>query len=179
MPAPTTRAKFVAAAAVSLAVVLLAPLVALADFPYPKPPPGTDPSAFGRYAFLPQKEPPEVPNDFNDDWKLSSGKTGEAAIDSSPQELFGVRGASVDKAWQVTTGRPDVRISVLDSGIRWQDALPDLVNKFFINRGELPRPKGSWAYDKNRDGVFNVQRLCGRPARHATATGTGCSTRRT
>ncbi len=147
----------------SLAVVLLAPLVALADFPYPKPPPGTDPSAFGRYAFLPQKEPPEVPNDFNDDWKLSSGKTGEAAIDSSPQELFGVRGASVDRAWQVTTGRPDVRISVLDSGIRWQDALPDLVNKFFINRGELPRPKGSWTYDKNRDGVFNVQDYAGDP----------------
>ena len=163
MPAPSTRAKFVAAAAVSLAVVLLAPLVALADFPYPKPPPGTDPSAFGRYAFLPQKEPPEVPNDFNDDWKLSSGKTGEAAIDSSPQELFGVRGASVDRAWQVTTGRPDVRISVLDSGIRWQDALPDLVNKFFINRGELPRPKGSWTYDKNRDGVFNVRDYAGDP----------------
>ena len=161
MPAPRTRAKFLAAAAVSLAVVLLVPLVARADFPYPKPPPGTDPSAFGRYAFLPQKDPPEVPNDFDDDWKLSSGKTGEAAIDSSPQELFGVRGASVDKAWQVTTGRPDVRISVLDSGIRWQEALPDLVNKFFINRGELPRPQGSRTYDKNRDGVFNVQDYAG------------------
>src|SRR5215213_4075340 len=157
MPKRRTRARSFTALALSFAVVLLAPLVARADFPYPKPPAGTDPSALGRYAFLPQKDPPEVPNDFDDDWKLSSGKSGEAAIDSNPQELFGVRGASVDKAWQVTTGRPDVRISVLDSGIRWQQALPDLVNKFFINRRELPRPTGSRAYDKNGDGVFNVQ----------------------
>jgi hypothetical protein len=63
----------------------------------------------------------------------------------------------------VTTGRPDVRIAVLDSGIRWQEALPDLVNKFFINRGELPRPRGSWSYDKNHDGVFNVQDYAGDP----------------
>src|SRR5439155_11217192 len=106
--------------------------------------------------------PPTLPNDFgNANWKLTSQKTGEPAIDTSAQELFGVTGASVDLAWQVTTGRPDVLIAVLDSGIRWQDQLPDLVNKFYLNRGELPVPEGSTnatdPWDRNADGVVNAQ----------------------
>ena len=43
-------------------------------------------------------------------------------VPATAQELFGVRGLSVDKAWQVTTGRSDVVIAVLDSGIMWNDA---------------------------------------------------------
>ena len=51
---------------------------------------------------------------------------------SSARELTGVRGAhlvdrstdpSVKTAWQTTTGRADVVISVLDSGILWNSAL--------------------------------------------------------
>ncbi len=76
-------------------------------------------------------------------WKLTSDTTGDAKIDANPQELFGVKGASVDLAWQVTTGRPDVVIAVLDSGIRWGEPQPDLVNKFYLNRAELPAPEGS------------------------------------
>ncbi len=76
------------------------------------------------------------------------------------QELLGVKGASVDLAWQTTTGRPDVLIAVIDSGIRWGEALPDLVRKFYLNRGELPVPEDSGnesdPYDRNGDGVFNI-----------------------
>lgn len=151
-----------------------------AAMPYPpNPRPCTDPnldgpcfaaSDFSRFLFLPATEPPTVPNDFNDDWKLTSGTTGNPAIDASPQELFGVRGASVDRAWQVTTGRPDVTIAVLDSGIRWGEALPDLVNKFYLNRRELPVPEGSDTatdpHDRNGDGMFTVPDYLA-DARHA------------
>src|SRR5205823_14533102 len=77
-----------------------------------------------------------------------------------------------------TLGRPDVTISVLDSGIKWNDAgaMHDLRLKVRINKGELPTPNHnrgspvdpslmapaqtcadfSSAYDANGDGVFNV-----------------------
>ncbi len=140
-----------------------------AELPYPTNPKPcsagvedcVETSDYAGYLFLPVADPPLLPGDFGaDNWKLTSETTGEAEIDGSAQELFGVKGASVDLAWQITTGRPDVLIAVLDSGIRWQDPLPDLVNKFYLNRGELPVPQGSDnevdAYDRNRDGVFNV-----------------------
>ena len=51
--------------------------------------------------------------------------------------------ASADTAWQTTTGRPDVTIAVLDSGIKWNeaDAMSDLRRKARLNRGELPKPQ--------------------------------------
>jgi len=143
-----------------------------AEFPYPAnpapclghqvPPVCFHNTDFASFAFLPSTEPPTVPNDFgNNNWKLTSGKTGDPVIDADPRELFGVRGASVDRAWQVSTGRPDVVIAVLDSGIRWQDRLTDLVNKFYLHRAELPVPEGSTndsdPWDRNGDGVFNVR----------------------
>lgn len=163
----------IAASRRALAGVALAALVtgvAGAAMPYPpNPQPCGDPNLdrpcfgatdFSRYLFLPATEPPTVPNDFNDDWKFTSGTTGDPTIDANPQELFGVRGASVDRAWQITTGRPDVVIAVLDSGIRWAEPLPDLVNKLYLNRGELPVPEGSDnpvdPHDRNGDGLFTV-----------------------
>ena len=78
---------------------------------------------------------------------------GELAIGS---------GIHADEAWEVTLGDPRVVIAVLDSGIRWNER--DLVNKFYLNRGELPVPDaacgtaaGSDPWDVNGDGVFNVQ----------------------
>jgi hypothetical protein len=77
--------------------------------------------------------PPTRPSDFagGDAWKLTSDQSGNPTIDARPAELFGVTGMSVDKAWQVSTGRPDVLIAVLDSGIRWDDAgaMADLARK--------------------------------------------------
>ena len=82
---------------------------------------------------------------------------------------------SAPTAWKPTTGRPDVAIAVLDSGIKWNDAgaMEDLRRKVHINRGELPTPRHDLAtaisdpgqndcstytgtYDANGDGVFNI-----------------------
>lgn len=155
---------------ITSAVVLLA-YPALAELPYPSnpmpcaagqvPPHCIASTDFASYAFLAPSSPPLRPNDFHDDWKITSDKTGEATIDSNPQELFGVKGASVDLAWQISTGRPDVLIAVLDSGIRWQDRITDLFAKLYLNRRELPVPEGSSnsidPWDRNHDGVFNVR----------------------
>lgn len=170
---------------VSLCIALLA-APAVAEFPYPANPnpcPDTVPSEeciqpgeFHRYLFLPETEPPIRPNDFNANWKLTSNTTGDPSIDSSAQELFGVTGARVDLAWQVSTGRPDVVIAVLDSGIRWGEQVPDLVNKFYLNRAELPVPQGSTnevdPYDRNGDGVFNIKDYAG-DARVSDQNGNG------
>jgi hypothetical protein len=83
-------------------------------------------------------------------------------VAANPQEFFGSKGSSTNLAWEVTTGRPDVVIAVTDSGIRWDEDRTNLVNKFFLNRGELPIPGGSTKggtvpqHDANADGVFNV-----------------------
>jgi hypothetical protein len=157
-----------AALVLALTVAWLVP--AAADMPYPTNPmpcdgtdtgpPCIDATAFAQYLFLPATTPLTLPDDFGNDWKLSSGITGTPAIDGSAQELFGVTGASVDRAWQTTTGRPDVLIAVLDSGIQWAEPQADLVNKFYLNRGELPAPEGSTnprdAHDRNGDGLFNI-----------------------
>jgi hypothetical protein len=68
-------------------------------------------------------------------------------------------GMSADVAWTITTGDPHVLIAVLDSGAEWGE--PDLVNKWYLNSGELPLPKHAdgtdcASYDCNGDGVFNV-----------------------
>jgi hypothetical protein len=105
---------------------------------------------------------------------------GNALVNADPRELGGVRGASlVDRdpsvatGWQTSTGRPDVTIAVLDSGIKWNDlaAMKDLRAKFRLNRGELEQPRHDRAqatepdgecatfadaWDANGDGVFNV-----------------------
>jgi hypothetical protein len=67
-----------------------------------------------------------------------------------------------DQAWETTTGDRRVVIAVVDSGIRWNEL--DLVNKFYLNRGELPVPNAACGtgpandpWDANNDGVFNVQ----------------------
>ena len=82
----------------------------------------------------------------------------------------GSSGMWVDRAWRdFTTGRPDTVIAYVEGGINWHDgSAADLVNKVYLNRGELPVPcTGSpctttygatfAAYDVNHDGVFNVQ----------------------
>ncbi len=107
----------------------------------------------------------------------------------SSQELGGVIGPSVDKAWDVTTGRPDVHIAVLDSGIKWQSYgdMQQLRDKVALNWAELPPPEVAagtspcdgvtlpprsqklpspgfpTCYDLNHDGVFNVSDYAGDP----------------
>lgn len=143
---------------------LLAPLAARAEFPYPEcggplAASCSDPTDFASYLFLPTTAPPTVPSDLDpSNFRFSSFV--DPAVPATAQELFGVRGPSVDKAWQVTTGRPDVVIAILDSGLDWADggAMSDLAAKVHLNTGELPLPEGtSNGYDRNQDGVFDVR----------------------
>src|SRR5690349_23602388 len=149
--------------AIALLAAALSPRVAEATFPYPTPPAGTPPQNYAAYCFLPTTSPPVRPSDFTGGtlWKLGSDQTGNPSIDANPAELFGVTGMSVDLAWQVTTGRPDVTIAVLDSGIRWAENVGDIENKFYLNARELPVPETDFNlghnYDANGDGVFNLR----------------------
>ncbi|MGH2829129.1 MAG: hypothetical protein ACRDJM_01465, partial [Actinomycetota bacterium] len=170
--------------ALTVAVLIAAGLPAGATFPFR---PGGDPydytrlkiangSCTGVAAGDPFPPGSDLPSGFDcrDDWKLSdyAAVPGDADYDPivavNPQEFFGVRGPGTNRAWETTTGRPDTVIAVLDSGIRWSETdSRTLVNKFFLNRGELPRPgtgvKGGTLqeYDVNGDGVFNVKDYAG------------------
>lgn len=86
------------------------------------------------------------------------------------EAALGSIGFSLDAAWQHTIGRDDVVIAVLDSGIRWDYA--DLVNKIYLNAGELPKPAGAPSHDANGDGVFDVRDFAGdERVRDANANG--------
>jgi hypothetical protein len=115
------------------------------------------------------KLPPGVtPSNFGDNWKLAAtpeaSPMSEATVNDKSEELCGIRGMSVvdasatfpsgtnscvtaggpvRTAFEQTLGRPDVLISVLDSGIKWNDpdAMTDLRKKIHLNAGELPAPK--------------------------------------
>ncbi|MCB9737652.1 MAG: VCBS repeat-containing protein [Deltaproteobacteria bacterium] len=72
-------------------------------------------------------------------------------------------GMHADRAWTKTVGDRRVIIAVLDSGIKWDES--DLVNKHYLNRGELPAPeeacrtagyKAEDPHDANGDGIFNM-----------------------
>jgi Subtilase family len=175
--------------------------VAQADFPYA---PGGDPHNPSTFRLAPGMTPTEFSE--SGDWKLAATpdpSTGSPLADklkTQADELCGIRGmsivdaqtiqpsgscahGSVHTAWEESTGRPDVVIAVLDSGIEWNDlgAMTDLRAKVHLNQGELraPRhdsgaplvggvdcahyshptggdydPRGN--YDVNGDGVFNV-----------------------
>ena len=155
---------------------------ALGAFPYTRP--AGDPTDF-KDLFL---DPGQVPGDLGgDDWKYAA--TPESGYPGDPLgiDLAGVRGAHIvdpsttpPTAWETTTGRPDVQIAVLDSGIEWnnQGAMANERFKVWLNKGELPTPnKGldnagsttesllgtdcagytAGQYDANGDGVFNLR----------------------
>jgi hypothetical protein len=107
--------------------------------------PGTDPRLC----------PPDDPK-YAGRWEFGSDIPDQ--VDQSKmhpaERALGSIGFSVDRAWQQTTGRDDVIIAVLDSGIRWE--YPDLVRKLYLNAGELPPPEGSEAHDANGDGRFDI-----------------------
>ena len=75
-------------------------------------------------------------------WKYASTNfcTTDPAVNASANELNGVSGMSIEIAWRLETGRPDVLIAVHDSGILWNDAgdMSQLRRKLHLNAGELP-----------------------------------------
>src|SRR5687767_14380179 len=77
----------------------------------------------------------ETPNDLggdNNEFKYAATPNPlNFFVNLHPAELTGIRGARVvdandapETAWETTTGRPDVTLAVLDSGIRWDDTGP-------------------------------------------------------
>ena len=131
----------------------------------------------------------------------SSSAASAAPTSSTPTPL-------ADTAFQMTTGRPDVTIAILDSGIKWNDAGrhdrparedPDQHRRGAEARERRPRRRrtrpgedcsGAGPYDNagdwdlNGDGVFNLDRLLlrrPRPGRQPERRrpGRACSSRRT
>jgi hypothetical protein len=171
------------------AVVATAGVVpaAVAEAPFPTPPAGGV-YDWADHLFLDSGDcsagnasDNQLPGNFDceRDWKYTDHRepagptdTYDPLVANNPQELFGVKGTGVNRAWEVSTGRPDVVIAVLDSGIRWEEGgstLADLIEKHYLNRQELPLPQVGDApatanpgdtrfdgYDVNGDGIFNV-----------------------
>jgi hypothetical protein len=169
--------RLLAAVAVLATIGAAASGVAYAAFPYGQQ---AGPGDYNQYR-LPDSDP--RPNDLTDkrEWMYSASIGADnAAFAGDPRELDGVRGAHLvdhnlppETAFETTTGRPDVTIAVLDSGIKWNDrgAMEDLRKKTRLTRAELPVPQHDRgtatepgancaayapAYDANGDGVFNV-----------------------
>ncbi len=121
-------------------------------FPWPpKPSAVSNPENFAAYDHTRSATPPIRPSNWENgggNWKLTSARTGNSALDDNPQELCGVQGGSADQAWQVSTGRPSTVIAVTDSGIEWCD--PGLVDKIALNRGALPEPENAQGLTKNQ-----------------------------
>jgi hypothetical protein len=110
-------------------------------------------------------DPANWPNDpdYAGDWNLWSflpPTVAQRAGVSDENRRLG-SGLWADKAWAKTTGDRRVIISVLDSGAEWEDN--DLVNKWYLNPGELSPPMAPCpgangvTHDVNGDGYFNVQ----------------------
>jgi Subtilase family/FG-GAP-like repeat len=192
------RRHLIAVATLAAALALDA-TAAFGAFPYTRP--GGDSRDFTDL-YLADQIPGDLCGDGNQFKFAASPDPANSLDNADPVELGGVRGAhlvdgqssqatSCDgdsptpptsasgrlTAFQLTLGRPDVTIAVLDSGIKWNDgeAMDDLRDKVRLDQGELPTPQADLAtaisdpsandcptydtssYDANGDGVFNIE----------------------
>ena len=154
-----------------LTVFLTAPI--LAELPYADTAPPEQPGDYAAWLFLDGSGRLPVMYDPEESWWLTDARSDDPLTMYNPQEFYGVRGMSINRAWEVSTGRPDVAIAIIDSGIRWnQTAYCALLRKFYLNRAELPMPQGGPnladtrfdGYDVNGDGIFNVEDYWSDPA---------------
>ena len=141
---------------VTLAVVLVGvvPFAASATGAQPAAPGALDCTNW-RYGAA--DEPAKLPAEFDrNGYKRTSLR--DPALLTSPHHQCGQKGAAVDLAWGITQGRPDVRIAVLDSGIKWRDAgaMRDLADRAYLNRGEVTPPCATASGDCNNDGRFSI-----------------------
>ncbi|MBW2444409.1 MAG: S8 family serine peptidase [Deltaproteobacteria bacterium] len=155
---------------------------ARAEFPYPgcaradnacdpACPVGDDtcvgPDDYADYLFLPPPtpgDPAEMPDDYDFNPAAPDAGSGwkyQGEISGGPADGL-VGGLNLVEGWQVTTGRPDVVVAVLDSGIRWSS--PDVARKVALRTWELPFPADANppapctgpGHDCNGDGVVSV-----------------------
>ena len=124
-------------------MLLLAGL-ALAQFPIPTYPECGEPDRSDL-----------CPSEVDGLWLMLSYVPAAWNISLSTQEELGMgTGMWVDRAFRITTGRPDVRIAVLDSGFHWDN--DNIVRKFALHPGELPLPEGFAVHDANGDGAVTI-----------------------
>ena len=143
-PRRSVASRCAIAVGVLLAIGAVAVPSASADFPYSR---NASPTGFDDLYLNPGQTPTDLGGNT---FKFAATPDPANAQNANPVELGGVRGAHVvdadalaDTAFQVTTGRPDVTIAILDSGIKWNDAgdMTDLREKTRINQGEVPKPR--------------------------------------
>jgi len=151
-----------------LALMMILPAAALpvrAEMPYSAQESPADPYDYGMWLFIDGDA--DLPGTFDAEstWWLSDHRGSDPFVIYNVQEFYGVRGMGANKAWKISTGRPDVSIAILDSGVRWGRATDcNLLRKYFLNRGELPMPFAGpnpddtvfGGYDVNGNGVFNI-----------------------
>ena len=103
------------------------------------------------------------PDDLDAEWWMISTIPEYAQDNIREAELDFGSGCWADQAWQTTTGSFSTVVAVGDSGIEWDSK--HLVNKVFLNVGELPLPKwvvdGEVQYfethDADGNGLVNIQ----------------------
>ena len=84
--------------------------------------------------------PANWPNDpgYTTDWNywswLPKKVSGARAYVPADVKLA-ASGMHIDQAWTYTTGRPDVKIAIIDCGIEWDHS--DLANKEYLSAAEL------------------------------------------
>lgn len=99
------------------------------------------------------------PADLGRDWDLISYVREEAQDAVRPAEIELGSGVGLDRALAVSAGSWSVRIAVGDSGLDWSSS--DLVDKIFLNVGELPLPQDAEGveaadHDLDGNGLVNV-----------------------
>ncbi len=113
----------------------------------------------------PTLAPPNDPG-YGGLWNLwSAFPAGWKANIDDPNERDNLGpGLHADRAWQVTPGDRRVIIAIHDSGAYWDNR--DLVNKYYLHRGELADckpaaltnpPAGADAFDVNGSGWFDIR----------------------
>lgn len=104
--------------------------------------------------------PDLCPDDLGGYWPMISYIPEGSRDTVRTAELAMGSGNGEDRAFRTTTGRFDIVLAVLDSGVDWAD--DQYQNKIFLNLAELPVPHyadGTEApdYDLNLDGLVNIQ----------------------
>src|SRR5947209_7452546 len=128
-------------------VVLLLALLAVAAVPiaraaFPQDPPNDPDYAGGERS----------PSCINDEqWMLFDFIPGCTPLAKDPE---GASGMSISRAWRdYSAGDPHTVIAYVEGGINWRDPhARDLVNKVYLNAGELPPPT-----TPVEDGVLKVK----------------------
>ena len=106
------------------------------------------------------QRPDLCPVDLGTNWELISYIPEDWASHVRPEEIDMGTGVHVDRAWARTTGAFAAIVAGTDAGMQWHQE--NLLNKHFLNAGELPYPQNAdgldvGAHDLNGDGVFNME----------------------